>query len=711
MHSRIFCKEARNMKNLFHRKLYFEALKKILLPGIVSAILIFCRSILPPIVELLFDSEHIAYIRTYDDFASDVGLLWILTPVLIYSMFSFMNKRKQADFYHSLPVKRSCMLTTMLAAVYTWVWSILLVSVFLSAFLWWMTGNVAISFGSLLLTVGMYLVATLYVGGFMILAMSISGTGFSNLTVTYLLMFTFRIISLIFYSVTNSVSPSLDLSHSVLAIFDVKYWFPAALAESQADVSILNNATLWLFTGVVIAACYLLAYIGFTKRKSQYAGQPAPEKWLRRLYSTLVALPLMFVGFVDWIVMDGGFASPFILFVLTVIICFIYELISTKKLLESISALKYLFIPAICCLCLTGGIYGITYVTNHTHYTADEIHEIRIYDGFSSDGLYEDSNGKNYETLLIQNITVDDYEAKIIISDAWKQTLKKSNNYDDRYFLNLTVEIILPSGKTYPRTLRISESKYQELKDIVIRSEECASIYTKLPLADDIMIYKDMYTNESNTPYLKELWNTFAKEYNQLSIEEKILYKQNYSNRPHVKDYKATVHLYVSGITDSQEAFRADYVIPESFVETRRLYMEANASRTDSFLAELQQISDMSMEQLKKKHNFYSISGNVIIDDQIYSFAFGIRFNDTDNENSNQSSYEKLEAFLDVVLPNATASFTDDAYISIYVTQYGASSYATNTTRTYVFGFKDMTDVERANFYKRLKKYIVNSAP
>ena len=137
--------------------------------------------------------------------------------------------------------------------------------------------------------------------------------------------------------------------------------------------------------------------------------------------------------------------------------------------------------------------------------------------------------------------------------------------------------------------------------------------------------------------------------------------------------------------------------------------MEANASRTESFLAELQQISDMSMEQLKKKHNYYSISGNVIIDDQIYSFAFGIRFNDTDNENSNQSSYEKMEAFLDLVLPNATTSFTDDAYISIYVTQYGASSYATNTTRKYVFGFKDMTDVERANFYRQLKKYIVNS--
>ncbi len=711
MRSRKFCKkEARIMKNVFHRQLYIEGLKKVMIPGIISAIIVLSRSVLPPIVDILFDNFHSnSYIRTYADFSSEVSWLWVLTPCLIYSMFSFLNKRKQADFYHALPVKRSTMLTTMLASMYTWVWGILIVSVGLSAILWWISGEAIISFSSILLTIGMYMIATLYVGGFVILAMSISGTKFSNLTVAYLLMFSFRILSLIFYAALSTEAPGVDFSYGVMAFFDVKYWFPAALAMSMSSTTNLLDPFLWILTGTVMIACYSLAYVAFVKRKSQFAGQAAPERWLRRLYSTLVAMPLMFVGFILWFFVGDGLSVSFILFVLTIIIYFIYELISSKKLREAFSSLKFLCIPVVCCLCLVGAIYGIAKVANNTHYTADEMSSVRLYNFFDNEYNYWDENGNSFESLNMSNISVDDYEARKIVSEAWQATLTDRYNYAQEYTYQ-SVEIKLPSGKKLGREIRFTTAQYEKLQDVIVHSDECIDRYIKLPSTNDILIYKDIFTDEAGYPYLKKMWNAFVKEYNALSTEEKIRFKQQYSNQMGWDKEDAAVHLYVSGVTDRQESFHADYVIPESFVETRRLYMKANAFRTERFLTQLRKISDMSKEQFEKNYSYYSIKGNVLINEQNNSFAFGISSNDITIGNSYRIDYANLKDFLELILPYATTSFTDDACIMVSVTQHNTSPYSSSTTHKYVFGLKDMTDAEQADFLGQLKKYLTNAS-
>lgn len=697
------------MKNLFHKRLYFEGLKKIMIPGIVAAIIVFSNSILPPLVNILFGSSYShTFIRTYADFASDVSLLWILTPCLIYSMFCFLNKRRQADFYHAIPVKRSTMLTTMLASVYTWVWGILIVSVGLSALLWWLDGNAVVFFSSLLLTVGMYMVATLYIGGFVILAMSISGTGFSNLTVSCLLFFSFRILSLIFYAALSTEAPIMDLSHSVLAIFDVKYWFPAALAESMSSTANLFAPFLWIFTGAVMIGCYTLAYVAFIKRKSQFAGQTAPERWLRRLYSTLVAMPLMFVGFVLWLLIGDGLSASFILFVLTVIIYFIYELISSKKLREAIASLKFLCIPIVCCLCLVGAIYGIAKVANNTHYTAEEMQSIRLYDGYTVEYTYWDENGESFEGLSMRDVSVDDLEARKIVSDAWKKTLENKYSYKDDY-LYQHVEIRLTSGKTIGRELCFASEEYSKLMNIIVRSDECVDQYTQLPATDDILIYKDVFTDQVGYAYLKNMWNAFVKEYNALSTEEKILFKQQYSNQIGLDREEPIVHLYVSGVTDRQESFYADYVIPESFAETRKVYAEAMVVRQKELLQKLDNLCDMHEEQFRTKYSWHSMDGEIRMDGKRLSFSFEIADAEYNISNENRFRFEDLKSFVETVIPHTTTSFGDENCILISVYEYNTEYKFVGKAKWFVLGLKEMTDAERTEFLEKVGSYITNS--
>ncbi|MEE1517679.1 MAG: hypothetical protein UF228_08790 [Lachnospiraceae bacterium] len=116
-----------NISNLFNGKLFFEAFKQIRIVGFVGLVLLSAIGIFMPLFERAedgFDNYH-----NYGEALLDVegymfpliALIFIITPIMFMMLFNFLTKRSGSDFYHSLPVKRITLFSTLTTAILAWI--------------------------------------------------------------------------------------------------------------------------------------------------------------------------------------------------------------------------------------------------------------------------------------------------------------------------------------------------------------------------------------------------------------------------------------------------------------------------------------------------------------------------------------------------------------------------------------------------------------
>ena len=203
------------MKKLFDFKLYKEALKKTKLLGIGCAAVTILISALFPLIEILTQNNiqtsalpgSEPYIESIANglFAPLLILLVIFTPFFFYSMFSFLTKRNESDFYHAIPFKRQTVCLCFSAAIFTWLWSTALVSLLLNALLWSFCKYYTFSFVLIPKLFGLMVFATLYFGGFVLLAITLTGTHVSGYSLTLVFFLLFRLVALFFTTVLGSM--------------------------------------------------------------------------------------------------------------------------------------------------------------------------------------------------------------------------------------------------------------------------------------------------------------------------------------------------------------------------------------------------------------------------------------------------------------------------------------------------------------------------
>ena len=173
------------MANFFSKKLYLQGLKKIKISGVAfSLILIILNSIIP-IVGIIDSSSFSARYRGVEPVECGAIipfclLLVVLVPILAHDMFSYLNERNQSDFYHSIPQKRTCVYVSFTAAVLTWAFGTIIVSVVVNSILWSLAPLYTFTFGTVVLGVLPYLVLAVQMAGVTILAMTVTGTKISN---------------------------------------------------------------------------------------------------------------------------------------------------------------------------------------------------------------------------------------------------------------------------------------------------------------------------------------------------------------------------------------------------------------------------------------------------------------------------------------------------------------------------------------------------
>ncbi len=566
------------LKNMFSVKMYLQGLKKIRGAGIATAITVIVTNALIPIIALIeeltrtYEADYYSYgsdfisTRTVSEvefwqLAPCALLIMLFAPMATFAMFSYLNERSKSDFYHSLPQRRECVAISFVSAVLTWTVGTVAVSTVLNFILWNIVPYQSASFTTLLVCLLVYVTLTLLFVGGMFLAMSITGTTVANFLIFVLLMLFLRIIGAMFIWGVDEMSNVFIAEYSPLRWLSFDYFLPYGLLMDLfgGEGNAYANIPLIIYTLAVSLAAIVLAVVCYCRRRSESAGRSAPSKKLQHVYRFAVTFPFVVI-LAQMIIEDGLDGYHLVLFALALLVYLLFELITTKKAKSMLKALPLFAVPLALGVAYMAGVWGTAQAIDGVMPSSDEISGVSI---------LEDRYGSSYEELIIGDVTTDSPQAAAIISDALEKTVKGNFRYDGISYRYIDVKIEIKGGRTVYRRVRMPDTDYYKLIEIMESSEKNDGKYLRLPSDDDIT---NIYVSGAGifTSDAKELWNSFKEEYALLDDAQKKIIKDYATGRGH--DYSYGMEKVEVEIVDD----KMTYISPEQFSYENYVWIEIN---------------------------------------------------------------------------------------------------------------------------------------
>jgi hypothetical protein len=353
-------------------------------------------------------------------------------------MFRFLNKRKDSDFYHSIPVTRACLFFSYLAAILTWIAAIILLNlaaagIVLAIYHRYITINVL----SMFVFAGGIFIGCILVIAAILVAMSLTGTSAANILLTVLILFLPRAI---LFNITDSLTetvPFLD-GFSAFPVLSSSYnlvigpLFAIIVNQGEDIMAPFITASSQIYT-LILACLYIaLGCLLFTKRKSESAGFSAINKWVMGIIRCgctfivcLLPIYLIFyaetqegslVAYIDTIII--AYISAFVIYI-------VLELITNKSFKKLLASWPSLIIVAALNILTLASMFGLYNTTISTHWDSDEITGVTIASSAFSD------NTDDYFVHMLLDAKLTDKTTIQTLSEQWQNAIDalKENKY------------------------------------------------------------------------------------------------------------------------------------------------------------------------------------------------------------------------------------------------------------------------------------------
>lgn len=251
-----------NNKKIFSFHMFLQTLKQTRLAGFIMMVIMMLVSVVPIVSSISFLKEYneISNINGISDNYALVLIFILVTPVMSFIIWNFLNRRSSSDFYHSIPYTRLCIYLSKTAAILTWVLGILVVSYVSQAVLF--VANKKYFNVDYATMFRMYLaifLCSLLCMAIINVAASITGNILSNICVTGLIMFLPRFLGVMItemtvyhgetYMIRNSGVGLLDSSNNMII-----GWVFSVLGISNGSSGI-TDMVLGLTSNLYTGAC------------------------------------------------------------------------------------------------------------------------------------------------------------------------------------------------------------------------------------------------------------------------------------------------------------------------------------------------------------------------------------------------------------------------------------------------------------------------
>lgn len=335
------------MKNIriFDRNLYIEALRQLRTIGVVSGVIFILQSALIPLFIFVNGHDRFQMEPSEMNFVAVSFLLTavaILMPIMANILFSFINQRNASDFYHALPVRRETMYITYLVAIFSWCLVLFSIPAILEYLLF-----LPMSFVKLDLSLVGYMFADTMVIGLLLtsvllIAKCITGTRFGTLAVVCMILLLPRLYLIYIRMMVEYIHPFVILDGGHNIFWDYSWNLLLGISESAKEPRSI------IYTLVLSVIYFIIAGILFVKRKSEKAESVSISSRLQLVLRVLPALtfsmlPMYYILEQLYTYESNGFeddaaAILFILYIVAIVIYFLYELLTTRKLRSAIKA-------------------------------------------------------------------------------------------------------------------------------------------------------------------------------------------------------------------------------------------------------------------------------------------------------------------------------------------------------------------------------------
>lgn len=439
------------------------------------------------------DRTGIRDIIMADDIMMGSILLLLLAPILTYLMFSFLHKRSSADFYHAMPHKRTTVYISYTAALFTWLFGILVLNCGASAYGFGEIRGFDVDPVRCLELLAYYASATLIVVGATLTAVMITGRAVSAfftagvfvvVPVQTVLWFERALGN--FYSHYDYISGALKYigteSNVLYKLFDG----PASIT---AVISSAVLGFLWL----------VLGGIGYAKRKSETASLGFASGKIKVFTASLFAFSFIFKGFCGFYYGPYDVGDSYTAIFVGIVAMFVYMYISTKSAKEAFKAMPWL----LAVFAVSGAVLGCAYLTGQTmeKNVPKNVEDIESV-AFNVDALYLEREVEyDFSTMEVKDKELISYAVSAMNNKLYR-------GYRDA---GISITFKLKNGKTIYRRIEDELSNNKLLERYIIENEpEINRRFMPLPQVS-------RFESEEQ----RTLWELFTEEYYSASMKER----------------------------------------------------------------------------------------------------------------------------------------------------------------------------------------------
>lgn len=561
------------MKQYFSFSLFKDAMKQLRVHGFVFLIIVS--------FPVLFGGMFLDT-NNFDIPISYLSVLSfpVIAPIMTFYLFGFLNKRNSSDFYHGIPKSRTCVYITYVSAIMSWITIILLGSTILGGILCLLTRRMVtiqeldiyhsasqvikyeIAYKETFVLLFSLLLCSLLVIAVITIGMSLSGTSFTGITIAGMILFLPSVLKLFIDMLIEHVAPYVNTEHFFFLFTPVPNNLVASVIASIFGVGgywefydIFTDGYKIIYT-FILTILYLTAggYL-FNKRKSECAGfstiYPIVQTTIRCLCSitfSLIPLSMLF----DKLLRPRSYVDVsgiIMLYLISIIIYFMFELISTKRAKNLLKAIPGLLIVAASNIALCAIILTVASFASKFQPEPDEIEYVKIdFELDNLDHMYQNE----YLDKLASEYKIEDKEIRELISKRLKTTIEDTQKYEgpydysysSSYQQSFSFAICVDGTITY-RNIKLSSSDKARFLQLLRYNTELFPTFFALPQATEAdLSMGNIHSSALSAKERMEIYQTLMEEINALpdsKIKEAVLLG-NYHYSSRIYDYLAEEH-------------------------------------------------------------------------------------------------------------------------------------------------------------------------
>ncbi|MEA5049025.1 MAG: hypothetical protein VB034_10530 [Eubacteriales bacterium] len=574
-------------------KPYLESLRRLSRVALILLVLCVAASM---IVSLQYcTQENLSSIPSFRQmFFPVIVYMFVGGLVLAMDGFSFLNRRSESDFYHSLPVSRKQLFWAVMLAALTWFAATVLASVLVSVIVYTLSHTPFVP-DYALVAVPFCIAGGMLVFAAASIAMSLTGTWLTNIALTAIILGLPRFVQFVVARGVISrfsMIDWLDLPWYLSPVTNVATGQIVAFTRKMLGTQLyhIGNAAYSL---VVAAVELVVACLLFVRRPSEVAEHSAKNSKLQTFFACLLIFPIGIL-FASGAI-NISVTNLAIVLAAAVALYLIYQIIAIRNLKKAMCSLLWALIPT----ALAVGMYfGIKIPVNALKYDLPVIQNVSYIQ-------FPGSNRNNglvpYDEFCVSQVHFTEQELKEYVLTSLRENVNSidakgyAGGYtaDGQYTSYEPVTVVLKDGRKISREVWFANSNtLNMLRD---ENTEYSQAIRSVPTQDSICYLQNFDAYNPKYQQYEPILQAYSDDIGKYGIVPSWTYSQHSDAEDYsLEDRQSYGALNIEGYVGDQRYIEY-YDINRGTQTAAAAWMTwQNSHSTNEYFDLLKQMSDRS---------------------------------------------------------------------------------------------------------------------